>query len=48
MAVAADGGIGAAVCVFDTGTEELIGGIDSEFDVAGNACSVLPIFPNTS
>lgn len=41
------GAIGAD-CVFDTGTEELIDGIANEFDVGGNAWSVLPIFPNTS
>lgn len=35
-------------CAFDTGTEEFIGGIVIVFDVAGNVCSVLPIFPNTS
>lgn len=33
---------------FDTGTEVFIGGIDNVFDVAGNAWSALPIFPNTS
>lgn len=35
-------------CAFDTGVEALIAGIGNVFDVAGNAWSVFPIFPNTS
>lgn len=41
------GAIGAD-CVFDTGTEELIDGIDNVFGVGGNVWSGPPIFPNTS